>query len=87
MKNIITVDSTDVELIQAYHVGNDAGYGVACGYENHSPRDAAEWEGWTVIRSIYGGTNEPGIPVLATDSAGRLYVVCNVNGPWAVMVN
>ena len=38
----------------------------------------------TVIRAIYAGTNHPGTPVLATDAAGRLWVVNDENGPWAI---
>jgi hypothetical protein len=83
MKQLI---STDLELMAAYRAGNDAGDGEVCGEENDSPREAAEREDWTVIRSIYEGTNEPGTPVLADDGAGALYVVCDVNGPWAVRV-
>jgi len=83
----LTANSTDdIELMDAFRDGNNEGDGEEIGETSDTPEQAAVREDWTVIRHIWEGTNCPGSPVLADDGAGALYVVCDVNGPWAVRV-
>ena len=86
MTNEITINSTDAELMAAYETHRRNANGEAIGHEKDTPTEAVEREGWTVLRTIYGGTNHPGSPVLANDAAGRLWVVNDIDGPWAIQL-
>jgi hypothetical protein len=59
--------------------GNDAGNGMGWGSESMTPREAADDMGAIVIHEYTNGR------VLA-ELSDRLYMVCDVNGPWAVEV-
>lgn len=67
------------ELMAAFRAGNDAGNGFAVGDADMTPREAAEID-WTHRADL-----TPEGSVVATDF-GRIYVVADVNGPWAVDV-
>lgn len=85
-ENTITIHSTDEDLMEVYEAHRRNANGEAAGNEADSPAEAAEREGWTVIRTIVSGTNHPGCPVLAQDSADRLWVINDLDGPWAIQV-
>lgn len=86
MEHIISTSSGDAELMEAYEVHRRNGNGDGIGIDSDTPTEAAEREGWTVIRSIYDATNQPGVPVLAEDAGGYLWVVNDIHGPWAIQV-
>ena len=82
---MINKNSTDQELMDAFETGNNAGNGYGPGEEKDTPFGAADREEYIILRSIEGGTNNPGEPVLCEDG-DDLIVIANVNGPWAVTV-
>jgi hypothetical protein len=84
----ITKQSTDTEIMAAYESLREQACGEAIGRSSDmTPAEAVEAEpGWTLLRAIHSGTNCPGTPVLARDAAGRLWVVNDLDGPWAIMV-
>ena len=83
----LTINSTDEELMEAYEAQRRMANGEAIGDEKQTPTEAVESErGWNIVRTIYGATNQPGTPVLATDPAGNLWVVNDLDGPWAILV-
>jgi hypothetical protein len=88
MENQVEVNaqSTGADLMAAYETHRRNANGEAIGAANDTPAEAVEREGWTVLRAICGGTNCPGTPVLAQDEAERLWVVNDVEGPWAIQV-
>jgi hypothetical protein len=86
MANTITIGSTDSEIMAEFESLRRQACGWEIGQKDQTPRDAAESEGWTVIRAIYTGTNVPGTPVLAQDIAENLFVVNDLDGPWAIQV-
>ena len=81
----ITKNSTDQELMDAFEAGNNAGNGFGPGEGDETPFEAADAEGYIILRAIEGGTNCPGEPVFCEDG-DDLIVIANVNGPWAVTV-
>ncbi len=86
MENTLTTQSTHTELLAEFESLRRQACGEAIGEADQTPAEAAEAEGWTVIRAIYNSTNVPGTPVLAQDSRGSLYVVNDLDGPWAIQV-
>jgi hypothetical protein len=86
MENTLTRQSTDIELMTAYENLNAEGCGEAVGNDKDSPAEAAAAAGMQVIRRIYAGTNCPGNPCLAEDNLGGLWIIDDLNGPWAVEV-
>jgi hypothetical protein len=90
---MITKESSDTELMAAFDALRSQACGDTLGDLSDSPREAVERAnetgevlGMTVIRTIYAGTNCPGTPVFATDAAHRLWVVNDLDGPWAIEV-
>lgn len=84
--NEITINSTDKDLMAAYEAHRRNGNGEAAGKDSDTCAEAAEREGWTVIRHIYAGTKQPGKPVLAQAPLGDLWVVNDLDGPWAIQI-
>jgi hypothetical protein len=66
------------EAMKAWREGNDAGQGFAVGKEGQSPREAAKYEGWTVVGEADNGA------VLIGDSSVGWVMIADSNGPWAV---
>jgi len=60
--------------------GNDRGDGYEVGNEKDSPSRAARREGWTVVDTDVDA-------VLATKRNGKMVVIADSNGPWAVDVS
>lgn len=85
--NTVTAQSTDLELMDAYESFRRQACGEAIGEVKQTPADAVTSEGWEVLRTIYAGTNQPGTPVLAKDAADRLWIVNDLDGPWAIQVS
>jgi hypothetical protein len=84
---MITKNSTDEELMDAFEAGNNAGKGFGAGETTDTPTEAADREEYVILRrSIEGGTNNPGEPVFCEDG-DDLIVIANVHGPWAVTVS
>lgn len=83
----ITINSTDEELMAAYETHRRNGNGEQAGKDDDTCAEAAEREGWTIMRHIYAGTNQPGTPVLAQTLLGDLWVVNDLDGPWAIQVS
>jgi hypothetical protein len=86
MENVLTIDSTDSEIMAEFESLRAQACGWEIGEKDQTPREAAEAEGWTVVRVIYASTNVPGTPVLAQDLAENLFVVNDLDGPWAIEV-
>ena len=82
----VGTDSTDEELMACYESNRRNGNGEAIGEVGQSPSEAVKSEGWTLVRAILKGTNCPGTPVLAKDAADRIWVVNDLDGPWAIQV-
>ena len=82
----VGTDSTDEELMACYESNRRNGNGEAIGEVSQSPSEAVKSEGWTLVRAILKGTNCPGTPVLAKDAADRIWVVNDLDGPWAIQV-
>jgi hypothetical protein len=82
----LTVDSTDEELMEAYELHRRNANGQAVGEITDTCEQAAQREEWEVIRHIYGGTNQPGKPVLARSISGDLWVINDLDGPWGILV-
>jgi hypothetical protein len=74
-------DNKTDNFIEAWRWGNDKGEGYSIGKEYHSPMQAAQSEGLTCIIQISTDGS-----VLGYDSEGRVIVVCDSHGPWAVDV-
>lgn len=90
---MVDIHSTDEELMAAFEIHRANGNGEPIGNEADTPAravirasESGEVIGMTVVRAIYAGTNHPGTPVLATDIAERLWIVNDLNGPWAIQV-
>lgn len=85
-KTMITTTSSDTELMKEFDSLRAQACGEAIGERDQKPAEAVAAEGWKEIRRIYSGTNVPGQPVFAEDLRGRLYVVADLDGPWAIQV-
>lgn len=83
---ILTIHSADAELMERFESLRRQACGEGIGLEGQTPAEAVAQESWTLIRTIYSGTNQPGTPVLAEDAAGHLCVVNDLDGPWAIEV-
>ena len=88
----ITQSEMDAYLA-AWRAGNDAGKGWPVGLEEHTPAEAVAWE----IKERHYDSGSPegeGLHALATMEGGavlasmdgRLVVVADAHGPWAVDV-
>lgn len=66
--------------ITLWREGNDRGDGYAVGDEKHSPSQAAEAEGWTIIEVDAAGR------ALCDRCDNQLTLICDSHGPWAVDV-
>jgi hypothetical protein len=87
MTQTINIHSSDVDLMETYDSLRAQACGEAIGSADMTPAEAVAAEPcWTAVRAIHGGTNCPGTPVLARDAADRLWVVNDLDGPWAIMV-
>lgn len=82
----ITKSSSDVDVMAEFESLRAQACGEGIGERDQTPQEAAEAEGWTMLRSIKEGTNVPGTPVLAEDARGRLWLVNDLDGPWAIML-
>ena len=86
MKNEITINSTDVELLKAFESARANANGEEWGKVIDTPREAIEREGWTVIREINGASN-PSKTLLAQHPVAKtLAVVMDIYGPWGIVV-
>lgn len=84
----MTLDNTDAELLAAYEVGNNAGNGIGIGEgDEENLTDAIAVEKWTYVRMLTDCSTGWGEAVLAKDEDDDLFVICNINGPWAVQVD
>jgi len=72
---------TNQELKAAWDEGNSDGMGYAVGQAEHTPAEAAEFDGMTGIEVI-----DPEHNVTAIDSLDQRVVICDAHGPWAVTV-
>lgn len=86
MENTVTANSTDAEIMDVFDSLRRQACGEAIGSADQTPEMAAVEEGWTIIRSICQGTNCPGIPVLVRDGRSDLWVVNDIEGPWAIQI-
>lgn len=68
------------DLMDAWRAGNNAGDGLAIGEDDDTPQAAVESTTMT-----HQGDLTPDGAVVASDH-GRVIVVCDSNGPWAVDV-
>lgn len=82
----MTVETSDIDLMARFESERRVANGEPIGETDQTPAEAVAAEGWTLIRTIAGGTYCPGTPVLAQDGAGRLWVVNDLDGPWAILV-
>tara|TARA_Y100000310_G_scaffold51604_1_gene47526 strand:+ start:635 stop:928 length:294 start_codon:yes stop_codon:yes gene_type:complete len=82
------------DYLAAWHAGNDAGHGYPIGLEEHTPAEAVAWEAKerhydsgrpSADTSVLLCATMEGGAVLASID-GRLVVVADANGPWAVAV-
>lgn len=78
MKNMTI--STENEAMQMFEDLRRQACGEAIGSDTQSPYEAAEAEGWEVLREWHERR------VLAQDGAGNLWVVCDIYGPWAIRI-
>jgi hypothetical protein len=84
MKNM-TLNLTDREIERLWDEGNNEGNGYSVGGDKMTPREAAEDEGFTDIRTFdtSGSTSHC---VIARDG-GDWVAICDANGPWAVTIH
>jgi hypothetical protein len=75
---------TDSEIEALWDKGNDEGNGYSVGGDKMTPREAAEDEGFTDIRTFDTSTSTSHC-VIARDG-GDWVAICDANGPWAVTV-
>lgn len=87
MTQTITINSTDEELMERFESERRMANGEVIGADDQTPAEAVESEGWTLIRAIHSGTNIPGTPVFAKGPDDRLWVVNDLDGPWAIQVS
>lgn len=94
MTQTITINSTDEELMAEFESLREQACGEQIGEPSDTPAGAVarasetnEVVGMEVIRAIHSGTNVPGTPVFARDLADRLWVVNDLDGPWAIQVS
>jgi hypothetical protein len=79
------INLTDAEIEKKWDDGNNAGDGYAVGGDKMTPREAAEAEGYTDIRT-FDTRNSIGHCVIARDCDGDLVAICDADGPWAVTI-
>ena len=77
---------SDIELMQRYEALRRQACGVPIGDPKHDPAGACQFEGWKIVRRIESGTNCPGTPVVALDDRERVWVVNDLDGPWAIRI-
>lgn len=71
---------TEQEAMQMFESLRQQACGEAIGKDSDSPLEAAEREGWEVLREWSKDH------VLAANGAGELWVVCDIYGPWAIQI-
>lgn len=72
-------DHNETLIAQRAVVALANGGGMGWGYETHTPREAAEDMGAIILHERADGR-------VLCETGDRLYMVCDVNGPWAVEV-
>lgn len=82
----LTADNSDTELMDRFESLRRQACGEPIGDQEQTPTEAVGYEGWMLIRALHQGTNSPGTPVLAQDAAGRLWIVNDLDGPWAIQI-
>ena len=65
----------DAELLAAYADRLREGKGYQIGVPDNAPSAGAKARGWTVLRHLVTGAHSPGVPVLARDEKGLLWVI------------
>lgn len=80
---MITIHSTDEELMQEFESNRRQGNGEQAGRDTDTSARAARREGWKVIREIPTHHNPSKCNVLAQDAAGGLWII---EGQWAIQV-
>lgn len=75
---------TDAEIEAQWDAANNNGEGFSAGSVGMSPREAAEAEGYTDIRTFdtYGSLSTN----VVARSGEQWIAICDANGPWAQYV-
>jgi hypothetical protein len=86
MNETLTINSSDEELLEAFGTHRRNANGETVGRDGDTLEEAVAHEGWAFIRMLTDGTTGWGEACLAEDGADRLWVVCDIYGPWAILV-
>ena len=71
------------EIVNIWTTRNDQGTGSPAGEEGMTCREAAIDEGYTILDE----RSNDGDEVLCRTQSGRLVLICDANGPWAIYVD
>lgn len=81
------IEMSNAELMELYHCrngdGESAGSDPGGNPSEQSVTDAVAAEGWDVVRDI---SDRPDVETLLARDGDALYIVSDVNGPWAIQL-